>query len=357
MLIHICCSVDSHFFLQQIQKDYPLEKIVCFFYDPNIHPFSEYQLRLLDVKYSCKKLGIELHEGDYDLENWLKAVKGLEKEPEKGDRCTVCFDKRLSQTVKKTIELGHDKFTTTLLISPLKSQEKLKIIGNRLANENNIEFIFKDYRVGQGMHLQAAQVKENKIYRQNYCGCMFALNIQREDQDKLCDELMSPINQQILPESIEDRLSLYNKRNILENESHNYKIIKDRFLNYRLLSASVLIKKQIVPSYFICYSTLHNSKVKGKIEYTNNGIHYFNKSEIKIIDLNTFNKLNNTMYSNVKELMWSPLSFDKELEFRNKILSSIYDLSCLIVLDEVISDKIEIQCNSKTYTDVRERIV
>lgn len=129
MLVHICCSVDSHYFLERLQQDFPDEKLVGFFYDPNIHPYNEYLLRLKDVEYSCHKLGIELIEGPYNLEEWLRKVKGLENEPEKGDRCTVCYDDRLETSVKKAVELAHDKFTTTLLISPKKSQEKLEIIG------------------------------------------------------------------------------------------------------------------------------------------------------------------------------------------------------------------------------------
>jgi len=95
MLVHICCSVDSHFFLEKLKEQFPKERLIGFFYDPNIHPYSEYRLRLLDVQRSCKKLGIELIEGEYDYQNWLKAVRGLEREKEKGERCRVCFDKRL----------------------------------------------------------------------------------------------------------------------------------------------------------------------------------------------------------------------------------------------------------------------
>ncbi len=357
MIVHICCSVDSHYFLQQIQKDYPNETIIGFFYDPNIHPYSEYQLRLLDVQYSCDKLGIKLIEGEYDFETWLKIVKGLEQEPEKGDRCTVCFDKRLTTTVKKALELGHKSFTTTLLISPLKSQEKLKLIGNNLAQEYNLDFIFKDYRSGKGLENISREVKENKIYRQNYCGCMFALNAQREDQDKLCDELISPIGRQVLPESIESRIELYKLRNTLEDTKKEYQVIKQKFLNYRLLNAFVSIEKEVVPSYFICYSTLGNKKVQAKIQFEKDDIHYLNKNEIKIIELSTFNKLNNTNYKTIKELIWSPLSFDDELKFRNSLLNNNYDLSCLIILDTIPTSKLEIFCNSKTYEDVKEEII
>ena len=83
LLVHICCAVDSHYFLERVQEEYPDETLVGFFYDPNIHPYSEYRLRYLDVEYSCQKLGIELIEGPYNLEEWLKKVKGMEHLPEK----------------------------------------------------------------------------------------------------------------------------------------------------------------------------------------------------------------------------------------------------------------------------------
>jgi hypothetical protein len=357
LLVHICCAVDSHFFLKQLQKDFPNEKIECFFYDPNIHPISEYRLRLLDVQYSCNKLNINLIEGPYDLDSWLKKVKGLELEPEKADRCTVCFDTRLETTILKAKELGHDKFTTTLLISPKKSQEKLSIIGNKLALEHNIQFIFKDYRSGQGMHLQAADVKENSLYRQNYCGCMFGLNMQRDGQNKLCDELISPINNQTLPESIESRLEVYTQRNYNESNNINYRIIKQRFLNYRLISASIRVEKVVIPSYFLCYSTLNNQKANGRIEYSKNSIHYLNRDEIKIIDISTFNQLTNSKYNNTQELMYNPLTFENEEKLREKIIHGKYDLSCIIILDIIPNSKIEITCNSKVFEDVKEVLI
>ena len=185
MLVHICCAVDSHYFLEKIQEEFPNEELVGYFYDPNIHPYSEYRLRYLDVEYSCKKLGIPLLEGAYNLEEWLKKVKGMEHLPEKGDRCTVCYDDRLDVSVQKAIELGHDKFTTSLLISPKKSQEKLEIIGEKLTIQTGVNFIFRDYRSGNGGQVQGERVKENSLYRQNYCGCLFGLTAQREAQKRL----------------------------------------------------------------------------------------------------------------------------------------------------------------------------
>ena len=351
MLVHICCSVDSHYFLQRMQEEYPDETLVGFFYDPNIHPYSEYKLRLLDVEYSCKKLGIELIEGPYALEEWLKLVKGLENEPEKGDRCTVCYDNRLETTAKKALELGHDKFTTTLLISPKKSQDKLEIIGKNLSTLYNCEFIFKDYRSGNGVEMQGKEVKEHNLYRQNYCGCMFGLNAQRDQQNKLTDELIYPIGQQIQPESIEERLELYQKRNELEECD----IIKQRFLNYRLISGKVIINKEVIPSYFLCYSTLKSKKSIGRIERTIHNIGYFNRDEIKIISLEHFNTLAKTDFKTVLELVYNPLLFEDELQVRDMITHhSRYDLSTIIVLDTIPDTKTSVFMESKVYDDVRE---
>ncbi|PLY04104.1 MAG: diacylglucosamine hydrolase like protein [Arcobacter sp.] len=357
MLVHICCAVDSHYFLEEIQKEYPNEKIVGFFYDPNIHPYNEYRLRYLDVEYSCKKLGIELLEGPYNLEEWLKKVKGLENEPEKGDRCTVCFDDRLETTVKKAIELGHDKFTTTLLISPKKSQDKLEKIGAELSSKYPCQFIFKDYRSGQGSQLQGEVVKENSLYRQNYCGCLFGLTAQREQQNKIMDEMFSPISNQILPESIESRLELYKKRDEMEEQNIPYKIIKQRFLNYRLLSGTTKINKKIVPSYFLCYSTLNGKRMNGRIVYEKDEIAYLNRDEVKVLSLEIFNELGNSSYKSVKSLMFNPPTYESELNIRHAITSNPYGLSAIVVVDEVIDGKYEIELNALTYEDVKEVII
>lgn len=351
MLVHICCSVDSHYFLQRINEEFPHEKLVGFFYDPNIHPYSEYRLRYLDVEYSCEKLGIELIEGDYDLENWLRITKGLENEPEKGDRCTVCFDNRLEVSIQKAKELGHTSFTTSLLISPKKSQEKLLKIGSELAKEYDCEFIFKDYRSGNGMEMQAQEVKQNNLYRQNYCGCMFALNDQRKQQQKLSDELMMPIGRQIQPESIEERLKLY------QNRDESSEIIKERFLNYRLLCAKVSIDKKVIPSYFLCYSSLKNKRASGRIEKIINNIGYLNRDEVKIITLEYLNTLAQTNYEDIYQLIYDPLEFEKELNLRQKLLKSSFDLSTVVVLKEFPTAKVIVECESHIFEDIRERIL
>ncbi|MDX4067291.1 epoxyqueuosine reductase QueH [Aliarcobacter skirrowii] len=357
MLVHICCSVDSHYFLEKIQEEFPNEKLIGYFYDPNIHPYSEYRLRYLDVEYSCKKLGIPLIEGPYNLEEWLKKVKGMEHLPEKGDRCTVCYDDRLENSVKKAIELGESSFTTTLLISPKKSQEKLEIIGNYLENKTGIKFIFKDYRSGNGAQIQGLRVKENSLYRQNYCGCLFGLSSQREHQKKIMDEMFNPISNQILRESIEQRLELYKKRDEFEESNKEYKIIKQRFLNYRLLSGKVVVNNEPISSYIFAYSTINKNQTSSKIDYVKDGINYLVKDEVKIITIDKFNEISNSRYKSTKELIFNPLKFEDEIIVRNKILNNPFDLSALIVIDKIIDEKYEIFINSIIYEDIKEEII
>jgi len=358
MLVHICCSVDSHFFLEKLQADYPSEKLTGFFYDPNIHPYSEYKLRLLDVERSCKKLGIDLIEGEYDYENWLQAVRGLENEPEKGKRCEVCFDKRFSVSAQKALELGEKKITTTLLVSPLKSQEQLKRVGDAFYEKNGVEFIAVDYRSGGGSQDQSRVTKEEQLYRQDYCGCIFGLTMQREQQNKLMDEMFSPISNAILPASIEERIAMYTYRNSLEDEGKEYKIIKQKFLNYREFNFRVIKgKTNVLDAYALSYSTLPRGRAQGSVEYTLDNIHYFNREEIKFITLDYYNTQNETLYKNIKELIFNPLSQEKELAFRTALNATPYDLSPIIVMKEIPKGKLTITLDSKTYEDTKEKLL
>jgi len=310
------------------------------------------------VQRSCKKLGIELLEGEYDYENWLEAVRGLEKEPEKGARCEVCFDKRFTTSAKKALELGEKKITTTLLVSPLKSQEQLKRVGDEFYASHGVEFIAVDYRSGGGTQDQSRVTKEEQLYRQDYCGCIFGLTMQRDQQNRLMDEMFSPISGQTLPASIEERLEMYTKRNTLEDENKEYKIIKQKFLNYRQFNFKVISgKKDILEAYALSYSTLPRKKAQGRIEFSHEGVHYFNREEIKFITLQTYNDLNNSTYQSIKELIYNPLDFDKEQALRSRISGSNYDLTPIIVVAEIPQTKLTIELDAKSYEDTKEKLI
>lgn len=358
MLVHICCSVDSHFFLEKLQADYPDEKLTGFFYDPNIHPYSEYRLRYLDVERSCKKLGIELLEGEYDFEAWMAAVRGLEKEPEKGARCEVCFDRRFDVSANKALELGEKKITTTLLVSPLKSQEQLKRVGDAFYKKSGVEFIAVDYRANGGTQDQSRVTKEEQLYRQDYCGCIYGLTMQREQQERLMDEMFSPIHNQILPSSIEERLEMYQYRMQLEDEGREYFITKEKFLNYRQFNVKLLKGKILaVPAHALTLSTLPRKHAQGRVEFTHENIAYFNREEIKFITLDFYNKMCHTNISSVKELIYHPAKYEYELKLREYITATPYSLSPIIVVDEILEGKLTLYIDAKVYEDTKERLL
>lgn len=357
--MHICCSVDSHFFLQKLQLLYPKKELIGFFYDPNIHPYSEYKLRLLDVQRSCDKLGIRLIEGEYDYEGWLEAIKGFEDEPEKGKRCSLCFDNRLETTAKKAVELGIKEITTTLLTSPKKSIEQLRQNALHVEQIYALHVDTPDFRIDGGTQEQFSMAKKDMLYHQNYCGCIFALQKQRDSQDRIQDELMSPITAQVLPSSIEDRIELYENVIKCEKKEEKFKLKREKFLNYRLLSGFVRRgKKEIIPSYILFYSTIKREFTRGKIELIEDDIGYFNREEILFMDIQKLNKLTKNRFKSVSELLKKPLHVEDELTLRNSLgYSSMISLNPIIIVDKLAQEKYEISIKSKTYIDVREILV
>ena len=310
------------------------------------------------MQRSCKKLGIELLEGEYDFENWMNAVRGLEKEKEKGKRCEVCFDKRFDVSAHKALELGEKTFTTTLLVSPLKSQEQLKKSGELFEQRHGLKFIAVDYRANGGTQDQSRVTKEEQLYRQDYCGCLFGLSMQREGQHRLMDEMFSPISNQVLPASIEERLQLYKERMRLEDENIEYKIVKHKFLNYREMNFKVIEgKNELIDAFALTYSTLPRKKAQGRIEFSHNNIHYFNREEIKFITLTHLNTLLSSEYKSMKEVIYNPPSLQAQKLLRDKIADEAYDLSPIIIVEKISDKKLTIFLDTLTYEDTKEKLI
>ena len=288
----------------------------------------------------------------------MDAVRGLEFEKEKGKRCEVCFDKRFDVSAHKALELGEKTFTTTLLVSPLKSQEQLKKSGDAFEEKHGLKFIALDYRANGGTQDQSRVTKEEQLYRQDYCGCLFGLSMQREGQHRLMDEMFSSISNQILPASIEERLELYKKRMELEGSGINYKIIKHKFLNYRELNFRVIEgKNSVLDAFVLTYSTLPRKKAQGRIEFSHNNIHYFNREEIKFISLEHFNTLLSTHYKSIKELIYNPPSLKVQKELRDEITGESYELSPIIVVEQISDKKLTIFLDALTYEDTKEKLI
>ncbi|NLY03646.1 MAG: epoxyqueuosine reductase QueH [Campylobacter sp.] len=346
MVVQICCSVDFAYFLKRLREDYPNEQILGYFYNPNIHPYAEFMLRYHDCQRVAKKHGIELILGEYDLDGWFEYVKGQEKEPERGERCLSCFDYRLSSTVKFAKSKNEKKITTTLLMSPKKSHDQLKKSLAKICQKENLEFIAPDYRKEGGSQAQMSLAKKENLYHQNFCGCMYAL----KDMSKFSLEagLMSPVNGQILPGSIEERIKFYSE--VIKSE--NPQIRKDKFINYRLLFARVKFNDKVIKSYFLYGSHFERNLVKFSIAQSCEEF-YSDKECIRMISLAKFCEISGVKFSSMSEFLSTPLSIDDELKFRDKILKAD-SFSPIIIVENLYEDRVKIEVTSKLYLDVRE---
>jgi len=278
ILVHVCCAPDALYFLKRLREDYPHAEIVAFFYDPNIHPYEEYKLRLLETERTCEKLGIKLIEGEYDPENWLKAVRGLEKEPEKGKRCEVCFDYRLKRAFDEAKKLGCNLLTTTLLMSPKKSIEQLKRVGSALSEEG-IRFLAPDYRKGGGTQEMFKLSREMEFYMQDYCGCIYGLINQKGNE--AWRDLVSW--RERLPGSKEEKLFIKEVRLFAEEKGLPVREREFTFLNWRVLEGKLEVEGETIPSLVLPFSPSLRGVVKTKLLKKVGNTLFYEKQGLRVI--------------------------------------------------------------------------
>jgi len=172
LLLHVCCAPCSTSVIERLEKEYELSVL---FYNPNIHPETEYQKRLVISKdYSkCKK--IPFIKTDYDLKLWSEFIKGTEAETEKsGIRCKKCIEFRMRETAQFAKREAYNSFTTTLSVSPHKNVRHIHEIGEKLGRELGIDYYAGDFKKKDGYKRSIDLSKEYSMYRQNYCGCIFS---------------------------------------------------------------------------------------------------------------------------------------------------------------------------------------
>ena len=175
LLLQSCCGPCSSYVLEALT---PFFRVTVLYYNPNIQPRAEYDLRLENQRKIIAALptpsAVDILECDYDGEKYNAAVKGLEAEPEGGARCTVCFRLRLEETAKRASELDYDWFCTTLTVSPHKDAERLNQIGSTLGERYGVPFLPSDFKKREGYKRSIQLSKEYELYRQDYCGCLYS---------------------------------------------------------------------------------------------------------------------------------------------------------------------------------------
>jgi len=203
VLLHSCCAPCSGEIMQALLAA-QLE-ITVFFYNPNIHPLAEYELRKQENKTFAKKYGVPFIDADYDVDNWFARVKGLEHEPERGRRCSVCFDLRLWRTALFAHEHGFNVFTSSLGISRWKDMNQVNHSGLQAARTfPNLTYWAYNWRKQGGSQRMVEITRQENFYRQEYCGCVYSLrdaNQWRQQQGRAKVPVAQQVASDLSPET------------------------------------------------------------------------------------------------------------------------------------------------------------
>lgn len=175
LLLHSCCAPCSSYVLEYLSQYF---HITVLYYNPNISPKSEYELRADEQKRLIEKMPlprpVSLIVADYSTERFDAIAKGHENDHEGGERCVACYRLRLEETARIAAEGGYDYFTTTLSISPLKNAAKLNAIGGELSTQYGVPYLYSDFKKKEGYKRSCQLSVEYDLYRQNYCGCIYS---------------------------------------------------------------------------------------------------------------------------------------------------------------------------------------
>ena len=172
LFLHICCAPCASAVAEVLAAGYKLE---FYFFNPNIHPASEYKKRLAEVKKLARHFGVKFKIGDYDHEAWLAEMRGHEDQPEGGSRCELCFAHRLRSAAEHASRKNIPFFGTTLTISPHKNSYQVNKIGSAVGEENGQKFLAQDFKENNGWPRSLLLSKNFGFYRQKYCGCEFSM--------------------------------------------------------------------------------------------------------------------------------------------------------------------------------------
>lgn len=181
LMLHACCAPCSSYVLETLANYFD---ITIVYYNPNIYPKAEYDKRLGELRKLINVINsknkIDILEVEYDEESFYDISKGLENEPEGGERCHKCYYLRMSKIAFLAQKYNYDYFTTTLSISPYKDAECLNRIGEVLEKKYGIRYLYADFKKKDGYKKSIELSKKYSLYRQDYCGCKFSI-IEKEE--------------------------------------------------------------------------------------------------------------------------------------------------------------------------------
>lgn len=179
ILLHICCANCAIYPVKSLREEG--HYLTGFWFNPNIHPYGEYRLRLDSLRSFTAQNNIDMIYDEYEPVEFLKmfnpSVTDLSRInpdviPQHPERCKSCYSLRLEKTASKAAKYKFDAFTTTLLISPYQNFDGVTAIGREFADKYNVEFYLRDFR--PDFRKAMAVSKELNFYRQKYCGCIYS---------------------------------------------------------------------------------------------------------------------------------------------------------------------------------------
>ena len=165
-LMHMCCAPCANQPIEVLRRD-GIE-VAGFWYNPNIHPFTEFRERRNCLRAYAQEIDLKLIErNDYGLRPFVRAVaEDIEH------RCIHCYEMRLDETARQAAELGFDSFTSSLFISPYQNHDMMREVAQQAAARYGVEFLYRDFRP----YFRDGQTfaREHGFYIQKYCGCVFS---------------------------------------------------------------------------------------------------------------------------------------------------------------------------------------
>lgn len=173
LLLHACCGPCSSYVIEYLSKYFD---ITIYYYNPNTYPESEYVRRLDELNKFVTNFNstVNVIEEEYISKEFYNAIRGLEHLGEKSERCYKCYELRMNKSAKYAKENSYDYFTTTLSISPYKNAKWINEIGKKLEQEIGIKYLYSDFKKKNGYKRSIELSKEYKMYRQEYCGCVYS---------------------------------------------------------------------------------------------------------------------------------------------------------------------------------------
>ena len=214
VLLHACCAPCSSAIVEWLLNHGV--HVIIFYFNPNIWPREEYEIRKNESKRHAESLGVQWIDGDYDHNSWCQHMKGLENEPERGSRCKECFLLRLTETAREAQRLGVKYFATTLASSRWKNLEQIECAGLLAEaavnaahdSANDVTFWAQNWRKGGLQERRNQLIREQQFYNQQYCGCEFSarngantkplLRIQMREAKRQHQELLTKMSAEIV---------------------------------------------------------------------------------------------------------------------------------------------------------------